>query len=180
MNGRADLVLTFLLILVLLSSCLQAFCSGSVVVEWTKTYGGKKLEHAWSIVQTNDGGYALAGYTMSYGAGANDFWLVKTDTNGNQLWNRTYGGTGSDFAYSVIQTSDGGYAIAGETSSYGAGYSDAYLVNADSAGNQLWNKTYGGTDNDGSWSVVQTSDGGYALAGFTRSYGVGYEDWPLA
>ncbi len=134
---------------------------------WNKIYGGTGSESASSVVQTSDGGYAIAGTTDSYGAGNNDFWLVKTDSAGNQLWTKTYGGTGSESASSVVQTSDGGYAIAGTTDSYGAGNNDFWLVKTDSAGNQLWTKTYGGTGSESASSVVQTSDGGYAIAGTT-------------
>jgi len=91
---------------------------------------------------------------------------------GASMWNRAYGGTSSDVAYSVVQTSDGGYALAGCTYSYGVG-GDFWLVKTDAAGNALWNQTYGGTYDDYAYSVVQTGDGGYALAGYTYSYGVG-------
>ncbi len=127
------------------------------------------------MVETGDGGYALAGLTESSGAGLADFWLVKTDASGNMQWNKTYGGTGYDQCNSVVQTSDGGYAMAGSTTSYGAGSDDFWLVKTDSTGNALWSKTYGGTGVDYAVTVVQTGDGGYALAGTTRSFGAG--DW---
>jgi hypothetical protein len=146
-------------------------------MEWSKTYGGAEADYAYSLVQTDDGGYAIAGSTESYGAGARDFWLVKTDSAGNVLWNRKYGGTNYDEARSLVQTSDGGYALAGYTDSYGAGSSDFWLVKTDASGNTQWNKTYGGTGNDGASSVVQTGDGGYALAGYTYSLGAGYDFW---
>ncbi len=140
---------------------------------WSKTFGGAGDEWAFSVIQTSDGGYAIAGYTNSIGAGNMDFWLVKTDSLGNQQWNKTYGGVGYDWASSVIQTSDGGYAIAGSTySSRDRGY-DFWLVKTDSSGNQQWNKTYGGTYHDYASSVVQTIDGGYVLAGITNSFGDG-------
>src|SRR5271157_5372421 len=97
---------------------------------WSKTYGGPNWDVAYALAQTSDDGYALAGFTESFGAGAIDFWLVKTDASGNMLWNNTYG-TGT--AYSMVQTSDGGYALAGETSS-GAGEGDFMLVKTDSNG----------------------------------------------
>jgi hypothetical protein len=147
--------------------------------QWTRTYGGASGDAASSVVQTNDGGYALAGYTASYGAGSWDFWLVKTDSAGNPQWNKTYGGASGDGAHSVVQTSDGGYAIAGYTGSYGAGSADFWLVKTDSVGNQQWTRTYGGADDDDAYSLVQTGDGGYALAGYTASYGAGSWDFWL-
>jgi hypothetical protein len=141
--------------------------------DWSQTYGGSGDDYARSVVQTSDGGYALAGFTDSSGAGSFDFYLVKTDSVGNQNWTQTYGGSGDDEAYSLVQTSDGGYALAGYTSSFGAGYYDFYLVKTDSAGNTQWSKTYGGPGDDEAYSLIQTGDGGYALAGYTDSFGGG-------
>ena len=101
---------------------------------WSKTYGGIDDDAAFALVQTNDGGYALAGSTKSYGAGSYDFLLVKTDSSGNAQWNRTYGGTSHDYVYSLVQTGDGGYALAGCTYSFGVGNSDVWLVKTDEAG----------------------------------------------
>ena len=148
-------------------------------MEWNQTYGGAGDDFAYSVVQTTDGGYALAGGTGSYGAGNCDVWLVKADSAGNMMWNQTYGGTGNDWAYSVVQTGDGGYALAGCTHSYGAGNRDVWLVKADSAGNMMWNQTYGGTERDWGHSLVPTSDGGYAIAGETDSFGAGNDDFWL-
>ncbi|MDP8202585.1 MAG: FlgD immunoglobulin-like domain containing protein [Candidatus Tenebribacter burtonii] len=95
---------------------------------WTQTYGGEYNERAHSVQQTSDGGYIVAGVTWSYGAGSGAFWLVKTDGNGNEDWTQTYGIPGSDYANSIKQTADGGYIIAGDTGSYGAGSCDFWLV----------------------------------------------------
>jgi hypothetical protein len=140
---------------------------------WNKTYGGAGADEAHSVVQTTDGGYMLAGYTNSFGAGNSDFYLVKTDASGNLLWNRTYGGAGVDYGYSVVQTGDGGYAITGVTDVYGARHGDVCLIKTDSEGNTQWNKTYGGTNYEETQSLVQTGDGGYAVAGYTYSFGAG-------
>jgi hypothetical protein len=148
----------------------------SGTLQWNQTYGGTVTDVGFSVVETSDGGYAIAGYTFSYGAGSADVWLVKTDANGNEQWNQTYGGTSADEGYSVVETVDGGYAVAGYTTSYGTGSADVWLVKTDSAGMVQWNQTYGGTDYDAGWSVVQTSDGGYAVAGYTTSYGAGWSD----
>ena len=145
--------------------------------EWSKTFGGTNWDVAWSVQQTSDGGYILAGWTESYGAGSRDAWLVKTDSKGNEVWNKTFGGTDHDAAFSVQQTSDGSYILAGWTMSYGAGSRDAWLVKTDSKGNEVWNKTFGGTDHDAAFSVQQTSDGGYILAGWTMSYDAGGDAW---
>jgi predicted secreted protein len=145
---------------------------------WNQTYGGTDWDYAYALVQTTDGGYALAGYTDSFGAGGSNFWLVKTDTNGNMQWNMTYGGTNDDRVYALVQTSDGGYALAGWTNSFGAGGSNFWLVKTDTNGNMQWNQTYGGTNNDQAYALVQTTDGGYALAGYTYSFGAGsYDFW---
>jgi hypothetical protein len=145
-------------------------------MQWNKTYGGTNDEESRSLVQTGDGGYALAGYTGSYGAGDFDFWLVKTDSTGNMQWNKTYGGTDRDFPEAMVRTSDGGYALAGYTHSFGAGDNDAYLVKTDAGGNMQWNKTYGGTNDDWGDSLVQTADGGFALAGATDPFEDGNYD----
>jgi len=149
-----------------------------ILTGWNKTYGGGATNEAHSLVQTSDGGYAIAGYTTSSGAGFQDFWLVKTDVSGNMQWNKTYGGAGDDEARSLVQTSDGGYALAGYTKSFGAGYSDFWLVKTDMNGNMEWNKTYGGIFEDVAVSMVQTNDGGYALTGTTNSFGTTmYDFW---
>jgi len=141
-------------------------------MEWNQTYGGTGGDLALSLVATSDGGYALAGtwnYTLSLSSeGGGDFWLVKTDEFGNTQWDRKYGGTGEDLAYSLIATSDDGYALAGAfnfSGTFGTGSADAWLVKTDSLGDMEWNGTYGGTGDDWACSVIATSDGGYALAG---------------
>jgi len=168
------LVLTSVLMTVL--NIQQVECPAPPETKWSQTYGGTSDDWAESMIQTSDGGYVLAGLTKSFGAGDFDFWLVKTDANGNKIWDRTYGGTGGDGAISVVETSEGGYAFAGWTDSFGAGSRDFWLVKTDSAGNMIWDRTYGGTHWEQAYSVIQTSDGGYAIAGETQSFGAGNSD----
>jgi len=143
---------------------------------WSKTIGGINDDEAYSIVQTVDGGYAVAGYTTSFGAGSYDFYIVKLDASGTPLWSKTIGGTDIDFANSIIQTTDGGYAVAGYTLSFGAGSADAYIVKLDASGTLQWSRTVGGTDIDLAFSIIQTTDNGYAVAGLTSSFGAGGHD----
>jgi predicted secreted protein len=145
-------------------------------MQWNKTYGGALNEVSGDVCQTSDGGFAMAGGTYSFGAGGEDFWLVKTDAGGIASWNKTYGGTANEISYHVVQTSDGGFAMAGGTYSFGAGSQDAWLVKTDAAGNMQWNKTYGGTGNDWVVDVIKTSDGGYAMLGAATSFGAGGQD----
>jgi hypothetical protein len=144
-------------------------------IQWAKTYGGTGADTAWSVQQTSDGGYIVAGYTRSFGAGNLDIFLIKTDEFGNVQWAKTYGGAGDDRAYSVQQTSDGGYILVGETRSFGAGGSDIFLINTDANGNVQWAKTYGGTNNEWAYSVQQTSEGGYIVAGTMRTSLTNYD-----
>jgi hypothetical protein len=144
--------------------------------QWQKTFGWTDSEHGFSVQQTSDGGYIIAGFTTSYGAGSYDVYLIKTDPNGNKKWQKTFGGSDSDYGFSVQQTSDGGYIIAGDTGPYGSILYDVYIIKTNSAGIMQWQKTFGGSDEDSGFSVQQTSDGGYIIAGLTKSYGTGQRD----
>jgi len=143
---------------------------------WTRTFGGSSRDYGFSVYQTSDGGYIIAGYTESYGAGEYDVCFIKTDASGEELWTKTFGGSDQDVGRSVQQTSDGGYIITGYTKSLGAGERDVWLIKTDASGDSLWTKTFGGSDNDDGHSVQQTSDEGYIITGYTTSYGAGEGD----
>lgn len=144
--------------------------------QWSRTYGGMNSEWGYSVLQVQDSGYVVAGYTNSYGAGGYDMYLIRTDKDGDTLWTKTYGGTNWDFAYSLQQTTDGGYILAGTTASYGMGNDDVYLVKTDANGDTLWTRTYGTSMNDEGHSVWQNTDGGYFINGFTDGAGNGAHD----
>ena len=150
-------------------------------ITWQKTFGGSALDGARSIASTQAGGFIMAGFTYSNDGdvtgnhGDADAWLVNIDKDGNMLWQKTLGGSSVDNAYSIIEASDGGYIIAGRTASTGGdvsnnhGGADAWVVKLDRNGNKQWQKTFGGSGSDAALSIIETSEGGYIMAGFTAS-----------
>lgn len=140
---------------------------------WNKAFGGNNDEEAYSVKQTSDGGYILAGYTKSFGAGGTDVYVIKTDPAGNEIWSKFFGGSQDDEAYDIVQTMDGGYLIAAVTSSFAVGGRDAWLIKINSSGIQQWTKSLGGLASDGVRSIQLTSDGGFIFTGWTYSYGGG-------
>jgi hypothetical protein len=140
---------------------------------WTKTFGGPSADMAYSVQLTADRGYIIAGYTRSYGAGGSDVYVIKTDSQGNAQWQKTYGGLNDDVGSSVKQTADGGYVIAGYTSSFGHGDNDVYVIRTDPFGDTIWTRTFGGTASDRGYSLALSSDGGFVVAGHTASFGIG-------
>ena len=164
----------FLFFLVLLCVLFLSFAGNSALggfLEWQKTYGGSSDEAAQDFQQTSDKGFIIVGWTNSYGAGNEDFYVVKTDSLGNTVWTRTYGGVNKDEGECVQIAGDGGYVIVGGAGSFGESGGDAYLIKINSSGDTLWTRTYGGSYADGGHFVRQTSDSGYIVAGRTYSFG---------
>ena len=144
------------------------------IIEWNQTYGTPDPDEAYSVCPTSDGGYIVAG-SVYHGAEIQGV-LVKTTSNGTKQWSREYGSSmefNNDFLWCVQQTVDGGYICAGRTDSIGAGGVDFWLVKTGPSGNMQWSKTYGGTEDEYAYSVIQANDTGYVLAGYTNSYGAG-------
>ncbi|TYQ00015.1 hypothetical protein C7447_101623 [Tenacibaculum adriaticum] len=161
--------------------------SSEDVLQWSKTYGGSGDDRGKSIIQTQDGGFAIFGYSKSNdldvtnNAGDRDFWLAKLDENGNLSWQKSFGFQGRDDGTKLIETNDGGYLITGEldvTASGGEGNSrtanrhaggDYWVIKLDNIGNKEWSKYYGGNFTDTPQGIAKTSDGGYIITGTSDS-----------
>lgn len=139
-------------------------------VIFQKTFGGVSNDIGKSIVQLSDSNYVMAGYTSSTGIGGYDFFVVKVDKKGNLIWQKNYGGIDWDFANSIDTITGGGFIIAGTTYSYGNGKADGYVIKIDADGNSVWTKTFGGLNDDEFKSVIQLSNGDFALTGYTKSF----------
>jgi hypothetical protein len=138
---------------------------------WSKKYGGIADDFGNVVQQTSDNGYIVVGNTKSFGAGNSDIYFLKTDSSGNLLWTKTYGGIGNEGGNSVSLTTDGGYIITGYTGSFGAGNFDAYIIRADSIGDTLWTKCIGSSYNEKGYFIEQTFDGGYIMGGSIEGSG---------
>ncbi|OYU83494.1 MAG: hypothetical protein CFE24_11110 [Flavobacterium sp. BFFFF2] len=157
----------------------------SGVPQWKKALGGSQYEQAFSVQQTTDGGYIIAGQTnstdgdISGNHGGLDAWIVKLNSDGSIGWKKCWGGNGQDFAKSVQQTTDGGYIVSGTTNSTNGdavgqhGDYDCFMLKLDSDGNTAWQQVLGGSGSDYSFAVIQDSDGGYVMAGFGTATGNG-------
>ncbi len=134
---------------------------------WTESFGGSGNDLSSAIQQTNDGGFIISASTNSFGAGNYDAWLIRTDSEGDTIWTKTYGGADTDHASDVKQTDDNGFIIVGSTRSFGHAnnYNDIWVIRTDFNGDTLWTKTFGGALHDGALSVQQTADGGFLIAG---------------
>jgi hypothetical protein len=140
--------------------------------KWSKTYGGASNEEGFSVTPTLDKGYAFVGFTDSYGAGGYDVFLVKTDSMGNEKWQKTYGGSNWDFGYSIKQLKDSGYIICGLTYSYGSTNGSIYVIRTDKMGDTLWTRTVGNNSFTVGNALAVWEDSLYIIAGATTSYGV--------
>jgi hypothetical protein len=147
--------------------------SGNTI--WTRSFGGAYEDIGFSVEQTNDGGYIITGSKGINSSINCDVYLIKTDTGGNMIWDKTYGGPLIEQGDCVTQTSDSGYIIAGLTQSFGAGYNDVYLIRTNKTGDTLWTKTYGGADYDEGHALVKTNDGGFLITGLATA-GDGFGD----
>ena len=153
--------------------------SGNIV--WQKSLGGSQSDRAHSIKQTSDGGFIVAGYSLSNDIdvsgnhGHADYWVVKLNSSGRIEWQKSLGGSGTDYAYSIQQTADGGFIVAGKSYSNDGdvsgnhGYSDYWIVKLDSSGDIEWQKSLGGSHPEEAYSIQQTSDGGFIVAGYSES-----------
>jgi len=139
---------------------------------WSTSFGGSSHEWGYSVDQTSDGGYIVAGWTSSSGAGGHDMYLVKTDAEGNESWSKTFGGSNNDWAFFVRQTSDGGYLLAGYSEDWSSGEGrDAYVVKTDDEGVEDWNRKFGGGQMAEARWAAETPDGGYIVGGASDASG---------
>ncbi len=145
---------------------------------WEKAFGGKEGDKAWSVVEADDG-YVIGGITESFGLGGYDFWLIKTDKQGNEIWNKTYGEERVDYLRTLIKTRDGGYVMVGETYSFNVlGDPDALVIKTDGNGNVEWHKVFGGNKTDVGDDIIEMENG-YLISGITYSYTShgGWDTW---
>lgn len=175
---------------------ITSFCYSQVpAIEWQKTFGGTNVDGSTKIQQTIDGGYILGGLTFSNDLdvegnhGGSDFWVIKTSINGTLEWQKTFGGSGNEYLHSLQQTTDGGYILAGYSTSNNGdvsvnnGGSDFWIVKITESGIIEWEKSFGGSSDDIAYSIRQTTDGGYIVAGMTGSSNgdvvgnLGYNDY---
>lgn len=152
-------------------------------ISWQKSFGSGGCDIAFSVDQTKDGGFIVAGSTESFGSG-DDFWVLKLNREGNVQWQKAFGAKGTERARSAHETSDGGFIVTGTTTSSGCGWEDFWVLKLNQDGTIAWQRTYGGKDYDtdslGKMPVKQTSDGGFILGGVTQSFGAGGRDfWVL-
>lgn len=158
----------------------QTCPDGSTVCTWERTFGGQRAEKAYATAEMPDGGFVVAGHTLSNGRLRYDAVVVRFDRTGRILWQRVFGGRDTEQLYGVVALEGGGVAVVGHTRSSGAGESDVWVVRLDADGEIVWQRAFGGAANDRARSIAAAPDGGLVVAGFTRSRGAGDGDaWIL-
>ena len=145
----------------------QKISKEAPILSWQQTYGGLHQDMINSVLETKDGGFIMAGSTNSKGAGGEDMWLLKTDQQGNMEWETTFGGAKNDGINSIVETKDGGFALAGYTESKGSGKHDMWVIRTDKKGQPVWEKVYGESMADEANSIIQTKDGNFVLVGYS-------------
>ncbi len=149
-------------------------------IKWQRTYGGKYGDYARAVAVADNGDIIVAGYTLSFGAGNADVWVLRLDENGNIKWQKTYGGRDDEYATAIAITPEGDIIVVGSTFSSGAGDWDIMVLRIDKDGNVKWQKTYGGKKMDEASSVALAKNGDILVAGSTHSFGAGNKDvWIL-
>lgn len=168
-------------VLLLSLSYYPCFGQETIILEWARILGGYEDDFAESIQHTSDGGYIIAGFSTSDEVnvgdnyGGQDYWVVKLNAQGNLIWQKNLGGSSNEIAYSVRETMDGGYVVAGESISSdfdvsdNNGGQDFWIVKLDEDGEIVWEKNYGGSEPDFAYCIQQTMDGGYIVAGESKS-----------
>lgn len=143
---------------------------------WTKTYGGSMDDQAHDVIQTSDGGYLVIGSTTSFTSGSSSVYAIRTDSNGDTLWTKTYEEKYDNMGCSVVQLSDGGFFFCGLTQEFAlSGTADCYFIRTNSQGDTLWTKTYGGNNYDGAFYAYDAGNG-IIISGTTKSFGAGGND----
>lgn len=146
-------------------------------ISWAKLYRTATSQTGFNVIQTSDGGYAITGSTAWLGDSTSNAAVIKVNSTGSTVtWSKSWGGAQNDMGYELVQTSDGGYAVTGRTSSYGAGGVDSFLLKLGSNGAQSWAKTWGGTSDDYGYGLSRNSSDNLFVAGYTNGYGVGSYD----
>lgn len=154
--------------------CLLIKTDDQGVEKWSRTFGGEKSDRCFSIVRDDEGGYVIAGQTYTYGAGDRDMYILKTDSEGKQIWFRTFGGNASDVGHSVTKLKDGGFLVTGYTTSFAEDPDDPYLVKVDAKGKTIWTSVLKMEGHNRTITGTETVDGGLCLTGFSvnrRVYG---------
>ena len=161
---------------------LMAKISSTGDTVWTKRIGGAQNDWGGSVIMTSDGGFVAAGFTDSYGAGNDDIYLVKVDSMGSLLWSKTFGGSGFEYGYDVIETAGNGLLIVGEGTSWGTGpaNTDIYVIKTDAKGDTLWTYVYGDSTDNVGFSLIERQDSSYLIAGCTDCYVLSSNDYFLA